>query len=104
MRSGPEVTPEAAVESIATDPTSLTLSSDMTTASADVPVGGEVETTLWRRENAALAHAARLRAKGWPVAVSHGIVTWESRPKRRPVEPPAEPITEHVADEKGAAE
>jgi len=127
MTAGPEVTPEPAVESIATDPTSVTPSTDETLPLADVPVrvptlegrwvrarqvwevrtkpvaDGEVETTLWRREGGALRQAARLRAEGFPVAVSHGVVTWDRRPKRRPVEPPAEPTTEHVDDE-GAAE
>jgi len=40
-------------------------------------VDGEVETYIYRRENAALAHAARLRAQGWPVLVTAGVVTWQ---------------------------
>lgn len=98
MSSGPEVTPEAA-ESIATDPASIAPAAD-TSPLADVPehrptldgrkvrartvyevrtrfvADGEVETYIYRRENAALAHAARLRAQGWPVLVTAGVVTW----------------------------
>lgn len=130
MTAGPEFTPEPAVESIATDPASVALTTDETLPLADVPVrvptlegrwvrartvlevrtkflvDGETETHLFRREAAALGYAARLRAQGYPVAISRGTVTWETRPKRRPVQPPAEPttepVTEHVDDE-GAA-
>lgn len=127
MTTGPEVTPEPAVESIATDPASVTPDAADTLPVADVPSrvptlegrwvrarqvlevrtkflpDGEVETRLFRRENAALGYAARLRAQGFPVAVSRGTITWDRRPKRRPAEPAAEPTTEHVDDE-GAAE
>ncbi len=127
MTTGPEFAPEPAVESIATDTTSLAPDADNTLAVADVPfrvptlegrwvrarqvwevrtkpvADGEVETTLWRREGAALRQAARLRAEGFPVAVSHGVVTWDRPPKRRPVGPPAELVTEQVVDE-GVAE
>jgi len=44
-------------------------------------VDGEVETVLYRREGAALGHAARLRAQGYPVAVSVGTITWQRRPR-----------------------
>lgn len=128
--TGPEFPPEPVVESIATDPASVAPDADNTLPGADVPSraptlegrwvrarqvlevrtkflpDGEVETRLFRRENAALGYAARLRAQGYPVAVSRGTITWESRPKRRPARPPAEPttepVTEHVDDE-GAA-
>lgn len=127
MTTGPEFTPEPAVESIATDPISVAPDSDNTLPVADVPErrptlegrwvrarqvwevrtkflpDGESETRLFRREGAALGYAARLRAQGFPVAISRGTITWDRRPKRRPVGPPAEPITEHVDDE-GAAE
>lgn len=125
--TGPEVSPEPAVESIATDPASVALTTDETLPLADVPVrvptlegrwvrartvlevrtrflaDGESETRLFRREGAALGYAARLRAQGYPVAISRGTITWDRRPKRRPVESPAEPIAEQVDDE-GAAE
>lgn len=40
-------------------------------------VDGQVETWLYRRERAARAHAARLRAQGWPVAVARAaVVGW----------------------------
>jgi len=127
MTTGPEVSPEPAVESIATDPASVTPTTDGTLPPADMPVrvptlegrwvrarallevrtrflvDGETETRLFRRESAALGYAARLRAQGYPVAISRGTITWDRRPNRRPVGPPAEPITEHVDDE-GAAQ
>ncbi len=127
MTAGPEVTPEPAVESIATDPASVALTTDEAVPPADVPVrvptlegrwvrargvlevrtrflvDGETETRLFRREGAALGYAARLRAQGFPVAISRGTITWDRRPKRRPVEPPAEPVTEH-ADDEGVSE
>jgi len=127
MTAGPEVTPEPAAESIATDPASVALTTDETLPLADVPVrvptlegrqvrargvlevrtrflaDGETETRLFRREGAALGYAARLRAQGYPVAISRGTITWDRRPKRRPVEPPAEPVTEH-ADDEGVSE
>ena len=123
MTTGPEVTPEPAVESIATDPVSVTPSTDETLPLADVPVrvptldgrwvrartvyevrtrtqvDGETETVLYRREGAAFGHAARLRAQGYPVAISRGTITWDRRPKRHPVGSPAEPVTEPVDDE-----
>ena len=126
MTASPEFTPEPAAESVPTDPISVTPSTDEALPTADVPsrvptlegrwvrartvfevrtrflVDGETETRLFRREGAALGYAGRLRAQGWPVAISRGTVTWESKPKSRPVGPPAEPITEHVDDE-GAA-
>jgi len=121
--TGPEFTPEPAAESIATDPASVTPSAHETLPVADVPfrvptlegrwvrartvyevrtrtqVDGETETVLYRREGAAFGHAARLRAQGYPVAISRGTITWDRRPKRRPVEPRAEPVTERVDDE-----
>ncbi len=127
MTAGPEVTPEPAAESIATDPTSVAPDAANTLPVADVPfrvptlegrwvrartvyevrtrtqVDGETETVLYRREGAAFGHAARLRAQGYPVAISRGTITWDRRPKRRPAEPPAEPIAEQV-DDQGAAE
>lgn len=38
-------------------------------------VDGQVVTWLYRREPAARAHAARLRAQGWPVRVAVATVT-----------------------------
>lgn len=123
MTTGPEFTPEPAVESVPTDPISVTPSADETLPLADVPVrvptlegrwvrarallevrtrflvDGETETRLFRREGAALGYAARLRAQGFPVAISRGTVTWDARPKRHPVGSPAEPVTEPVDDE-----
>lgn len=132
MTAGPEQCPEPAVESIATDPASVAPDAVNTTpATTDVPrcgptlegrwvrarqvlevrtkflPDGEVETRLFRRENAALGYAARLRAQGYPVAVSRGTITWESRPKRRPAQPPVRPAAGPGAepvDDEGAAE
>lgn len=99
MTAGPEHSPEPAAETIATASDSVPPVAD-TLPLADVPerrptldgrkvrartvyevrtrfvVDGEVETYIYRRENAALAHAARLRAQGWPVLVTAGVVTW----------------------------
>ncbi len=105
MTTGPEHSPEPAVESIATDPASVTPTADTTIPVADVPlraptldgrwvrartvyevrtrflVDGETETWLFRREGAALGYAARLRAQGFPVAISRGTITWQRRPR-----------------------
>lgn len=102
MTAGPEHSPEPAAESIATDPASVAPTADI--PSADVPnrstptldgrwvrarsvwevrtrllVDGETETRLFRREGAAMGYAARLRAQGYPVAVSRGVITWDAR-------------------------
>jgi len=105
MTTGPEQSPEPAVESIATDSVSVSPADDITLPVADVPerrptlegrwvrartvfevrtrflVDGETETRLFRREGAALGYAARLRAQGYPVAVSVGTITWQRRPR-----------------------
>lgn len=103
MTTGPEHSPEPATSSIATDPASMTPTADSTIPDADVPFrvptlegrwvrarqvwevrtkltpDGETETWLYRREGTALGHAARLRAQGYPVAVSRGAITWNPR-------------------------
>jgi len=105
VTAGPEQSPEPAVESVPTDPASVSPADDITLPIADVPerrptlegrwvrartvfevrtrlqVGGEVETVLYRREGAALGYAARLRAQGYPVAISVGTITWQRRPR-----------------------
>jgi len=127
MTAGPEFAPEPAVESIATDPTSVSLDADHTLPVADVPErrptlkgrwvrartvfevrtkltpDGETESRLLRREGAALGYAARLRAQGYPVAISRGTITWDRRPKPKPVDPEPDPFVESVLDD-GAAE
>lgn len=120
MTAGPEFTPEPAVESIATDSVSVSPADDITLPVADVPErrptlegrwvrartvfevrtkltpDGETETWLYRREGAALGYAARLRAQGYPVAISRGTITWDRRPKPRPVDPEPDPFVESV--------
>jgi len=127
MTAGPEVTPEPAVESIATDSVSVSPADDITLPVADVPErrptlegrwvrartvfevrtkltpDGETETWLYRREGAALGYAARLRAQGYPVAISRGTITWDRRPKPKPVDPEPDPCVDSVLDD-GAAE
>lgn len=127
MTAGPEHSPEPAVESIATDPASVTPADDITLPVADVPArrptlegrwvrartvfevrtkltpDGETETWLYRREGTALGYAARLRAQGYPVAISRGTITWERRPKPKPVDLGPDPFVEDRLDD-GAAE
>lgn len=100
MTAGPEHSPEPAAETMPPVSDSVPPVAD-TLPLADVPerrptldgrkirartvyevrtrfvVDGEVETYIYRRESAALAHAARLRAQGWPVLVTAGAVTWQ---------------------------
>lgn len=103
MTAGPERSSEPAVASMPTDSASVAPTADTTTAPADVPpraptlagrwvrartvyevrtrflVDGETETRLFRREGAALGYAGRLRAQGYPVAISCGTISWSPR-------------------------
>ncbi len=101
MTAGPETEAPEPDQSIPTDDASVSPATDtaLDIPLADVPlrrptldgrqvrarvlwevrtklvVDGQVTTWLYRREPAARAHAARLRAQGWPVRVAVATVT-----------------------------
>lgn len=128
MSAAPEFeNPEAAAASIATDTDTVTPTAD-TLPVVDVPlrvptlegrwvrartvwevrtrllVDGETETRLFRREGAAHGYAARLRAQGYPVAISRGVISWERRAKPVPVEPTPEPTVDEATDDEATDE
>ena len=108
--AAPDPSPETAAESIATDSTMLAPAADtMATPTGITPdestarrrpaldgrsvrarqiievrtkflPDGQVDTYLYRREPAALAHAGRLRSQGYPVELSYGVITWTPGP------------------------